>query len=355
MFSSACRSAHRNDGNQRSYRPRADALLQFAALKAGPADPHRPQQTSVSSVAHRFRRSSASTSDRRDRSSCGFTTSSFFVTVSIKGLWESCNVARRRGRWAEIQRNRAYWQRLEQQARREAERREAKEAHDREQARRAAIRQAIADERERKRLYFEDRKAEAEAMAADLQNRIAELESVLTDGLHWRPTVSFASFKRTVDMPPFDPGGLDRPLAEPQWEQFAPRAPRWIGWILWIFGSGARYAHKEAAARELYAQACARHAAAQSNRYRQLVERRSEYDRQAAEAVRNVVEYNGEVDEFERQFRAADSEAVSRFFTMVLNESDYPKGFAHRPRALYRPEPRKVVVDFELPPQSVIR
>jgi restriction system protein len=263
-------------------------------------------------------------------------------------------VARRRGLWAELQRERAYRQRLEQQARREAERREAKEARARDQAERAAIRQAIADERERNRLYFEDRKAEAEAMAADLQNRIAELESVLTDGIHWRPTVSFASFKRTVDMPPFDPGGLDRPLAEPQWEQFAPRAPGWMGWILWIFGGSARYAHKEDAARELYAQACARHAAAQSDRYRQLVERRSEYDRQAAEAVRNVAEYNDEVDEFERQFRAADHEAVSRFFTIVLNESDYPKDFAHRPRALYQPESRKVVVDFELPPQSVI-
>ena len=254
-------------------------------------------------------------------------------------------MARRRGLWAELQRNRAYRQRLEQQARREAERREAKEARDREQARRAAIRQAAANERERNRLYIEDRKAEAEAMAADLQNRIAELESVLTDGVRWRPTVSFASFKRTVEMPPFDPGGRDRPLTEPQWEQFAPWARGWIGRI---FGRGTRYA------RELYEQECARHAAAESNRRRQLAERRSTYDQQAAEAARTVAEYNGEVDEFERQFRAADTEAVSRFFTIVLNESIYPEGFAHRPRAFYRFEPRKVVVDFELPPQSVI-
>jgi len=38
----------------------------------------------------------------------------------------------------------------------------------------------------------------------------------------------------------------------------------------------------------------------------------------------------------------------------VLEASAYPGGFADRPRALYRPESRQVVVDCELPPQSVI-
>jgi restriction system protein len=32
----------------------------------------------------------------------------------------------------------------------------------------------------------------------------------------------------------------------------------------------------------------------------------------------------------------------------------YPDGFVHRTRVLYRPDPREVVVEFELPPQSVI-
>ena len=126
--------------------------------------------------------------------------------------------------WAELQRERANRQRLEQQERRETERWEAKQAQEFEQARRAAIRRAAADERERKRLYIEDRKAEAAAMAADVQARVAELDSVLTSGPHQAPGLSFASLKRSVEMPPFDPGGLDRPAAEPQWEQFAPRA-----------------------------------------------------------------------------------------------------------------------------------
>ena len=160
-------------------------------------------------------------------------------------------MAKRRSLWAELQRERANRQCLEQQARRSAERTDAKAARDREQARRAAIRQAAASERERKRLYIEDRKAEAAAMVADLQARVAEMDSVLTAGLHQGLGVSFASLKHSVEMPPFDAGGLDKPIAEPQWAQFAPRPPSAVGRM---FGGSARHAREEAAARDAYRQ-----------------------------------------------------------------------------------------------------
>jgi restriction system protein len=260
-------------------------------------------------------------------------------------------VAKRQNLWAELQRERANRQRRERQERLSVERWEAKQAREFDQARRAAIRQAAANERERKRLYIEDRKAETAAMAADLQARITELDSVLATGLHQGPGVSFASLKRVVEMPPFDPVGLDRPAAEPQWEQFAPRPPGAVGRM---FGGSARHAREEAAAREAYDQECARHAAAESDRRRQLDERRRAYDRQAAEAAQAVAEHNAEVGQFEREFRAAEPEAVAQFLTLALDASVYPEGFAHRTRALYRPEPREVVVEYELPPQSVI-
>jgi restriction system protein len=260
-------------------------------------------------------------------------------------------LTKRHSLWAELQRERANRQRLEQQARRAAERAHAKASRDREQAQRAAVRKAAASERERKRLYIEDRKAEAAAMVADLQACDAELESVLTTGLHQGPGVSFASLKHSVNMPPFDAGSLDKPIAEPQWAQFAPRPPGAVGRM---FGGGTRYAREEAAAREAYEQECARHAAAESDRRQQLAERRRAYDRQAAEAAAAAAEHNAEVDQFERDFRAGEPEAVAQFFTLVLDASLYPEGFAHRTRALYRPEPREVVVEYELPPQSVI-
>ena len=94
---------------------------------------------------------------------------------------------RRRSLWAELQRERANRQRLEQQAYRAAGRAEATAVRAREQASRAALRQAAARERERKRLYIEDRKAEAAAMGAELQARVTELDSVLRTGIQQRP------------------------------------------------------------------------------------------------------------------------------------------------------------------------
>jgi restriction system protein len=60
------------------------------------------------------------------------------------------------------------------------------------------------------------------------------------------------------------------------------------------------------------------------------------------------------VDAFERDSLARNPEVVAEFCTLVLDSSVYPEGFAHRTRALYRPDPPEVAVEYELPPQSVI-
>ncbi len=150
-------------------------------------------------------------------------------------------------------------------------------------------------------------------MVAELQARIAELDSVPTAGHHQGPGVPFASLKHSVEVPPFDTGGLDRPAAEPQWAQFAPRKPGAVGRML---GGSARYSREEAAAREAYEHECARHGGAESERGRQLAERRRTYDRQAAEAAKAVAEHNAGVDQLERE-RAGDSEVVAQFLTAM--------------------------------------
>jgi restriction system protein len=67
-----------------------------------------------------------------------------------------------------------------------------------------------------------------------------------------------------------------------------------------------------------------------------------------------AAEHNAAVDQFEREFRAIEPEAVAEFLTPVLDRSVYPDGFPHSTRAFYRPAPRETVVEYELPPQSVI-
>jgi restriction system protein len=260
-------------------------------------------------------------------------------------------MARKRSLWTEWQREVARRQRLEQQQRLAAEREVKRQIQADQQAARAATRKAALDEKERKRLYVEDRRAEVASMVSELQARVAELDSVLVAGIRPLPAVTFTSLKQSPAFPAFSAGGLDRPAPQPQWEQFAPPAPSGLARL---FGGSGRYEQQEAIARTAYEQACAQHAAAEADRRRRLAERRREYERQAAAAADAAAARSAEVDQFERDFCAGEPEAVAQFCTLALDSSVYPEGFAHRTRVLYRPDPKEVIVEFELPPQSVI-
>ncbi len=84
------------------------------------------------------------------------------------------------GLWAEIQRERARQQRLRDQELRAFRQAQERAQRERAKAQKAAARKASADLKESKRLYLEDRKAEAEEMSRALQDRVIELDGVLT-------------------------------------------------------------------------------------------------------------------------------------------------------------------------------
>jgi restriction system protein len=253
--------------------------------------------------------------------------------------------------WAELQRELARRQKLQQQnLRMEAQlARQARREH--EQAGRAAKRQAAHDKKERDRLYLEDRKAEAADMTADLEARIAELDSVLTAGIRQRPLVTFKALKHDPAYPPFDPAGYDKPLPAPAWEQFAPPPPSGIGKML---GGAARYERQEAAARQAFEAEQAKHAQAEATRGRELASRRAAYDQAKASRLGQVTAHNMGIDDFRRDVLARDPQAVAEFCTLALDSSSYPEGFEHRTRIVYRPEPQEVAVEFELPPQNLV-
>lgn len=116
----------------------------------------------------------------------------------------------------------------------------------------------------------------------------------------------------------------------------------------------ARYAREEQEARAAFDEARRQHGGAETRRREQLAKRREAYQSASAEAIRQAREYNEGIEIFARNFRASDPESVARFCTLVLDDSAYPEGFPHQTRVIYRPEPREVVVEWELPPQAVI-
>ena len=260
-------------------------------------------------------------------------------------------VAKRHGLWAEIQRERARQQRNRQREFREFQRAETQAVREADKAERDRKRQAAADERERNRLYVEDRKAEAAAMAADVRTRLAELDGLLKAGIGDQPVVTFASLRRTDTYPAFDAGRLARRLLPPLWEQFEPATPSGLGKV---FGGAARLEKQLASARADYARAVEQYTAAAADRQRQLAEQRAAHDAAAAAFAAAVAEHNAGIDQFQRDCRAGDPEAGAQFCTLVLDSSVYPEGFPHQTRTVYRPDPKEAVIEWELPPQSVI-
>jgi restriction system protein len=260
-------------------------------------------------------------------------------------------VAKRQGLWAEIQRERARKERIRQREFREFRRDEARTVREAARAERDRKRQAATGERERKKLYVEDRKAEAAAMAKDVRARLAELDGLLEAGIRDRPVITFASLRRTDTYPAFDAGQLGEPLPAPIWEQFAPAPPSGLGKI---FGGGGRFEKQADSAGAAYARAVEQHTATEADRRRQLAEQRAAYDAAAAAFAADVAGHNAGIDQFQRDCRAGDPEAVAEFCTLVLDSSAYPEGFPHQTRAVYRPDPREAVIEWELPAQSVI-
>ena len=136
-------------------------------------------------------------------------------------------MARRRGVWAELQHERALRKKAAEKARRAAAQQALQAQRMHKQQLRLRGREAAATERERKRLYVEDRRAEAADLTAAVVEQVAELESVLRDGLSHAPDVSFEGLKLEFEAPPFDAGGLDQPLPAPEWEP--PTPPSLLG------------------------------------------------------------------------------------------------------------------------------
>jgi len=255
------------------------------------------------------------------------------------------------GLWAELQRERAQRERIRQREFREFRQAESRAAREAAKAERDGKRQAAADERERKKLYVEDRKAEAEDMAEDVRARLAELDGLLKAGIRDRPVLTFAALKRTDAYPAFDAGQLGRALPPPLWEDSAPTPPSGLGKV---FRGGERFQKQLDNARAAYAQKVEKHTAVEADRRQQLAGQRAAYEAAAAAFAASAAEHNAGIDQFQRDCRAGDPEAVSQFCTLVSDSSVYPEGFPHQTRAVYRPDPKEAVIEWELPPQSVI-
>lgn len=298
-------------------------------------------------------------------------------------------MARRRGLFAEIQRQSAIQARERQRAQaafarqeaaavREAERARNASIRASEQAARASAKAAAAAEKQRKQAYLEACQAQAAADSAALGSSIEELNELLRATLERDDHIDLQTLKKAAQHPPFRPGNDAQPLpapqppavpAEPAWHQFAPPEPSGLAKA---FGGRRRHETDVAQARAQYeaahaswqqhlrqlheqgAAAIAEHRHREQQRLRRLDQAKARYDHECAELQRQIDEHNAEVDEFAAAFAAGSPPAVVEYFDMVLANSVYPNGFPQRHRVAYVPESAQLVVEYDLPTIDVV-
>jgi len=234
---------------------------------------------------------------------------------------------------------RSQWERQQAALRREFERQE------REQAR-------LAKEREkgRQQRHIEAQQSAAEAKTAAVERQIRVLDEILTSVLRL-PALTFDVLRVTPELPRFDPGPMGVAEPSPDWKDYAVPEPSAVSRL---FGGAARHERQAADARTRFEAAVSAHRQREANRERALSEARAGYERMVTDARAKAAAENAALEARRAAFAAGDPEVVEWFVSRTLDGSQYPDGFSRQYQVAYRPENRDVVVELELPPQTVV-
>ncbi len=266
-------------------------------------------------------------------------------------------MAKKRGFFAELQREAAQAQRRKQQAasaaaraqataerQYEAARRQAERAQA--QASRASAAEQKAAEREALRLHQEARDAEVEAMNSELATQFQDIDSILASTLEVDDFVDVEQLRKVVSHPAFTRTDLETPRpppvplqASPEPQYVEPSPPKGL------FGRGKKHAEGIAQAQAAFAE---QHAAWQTEvaqlptaqlrqmqqyqeieqeRLAQLAVVREQYEAECRARETEVEQENAELDDFIGRLASNDEEAVQEYVAMVLGNSVYPECF----------------------------
>lgn len=219
-----------------------------------------------------------------------------------------------------------------------------------ERARAAYARAAVADEKERKRLYQESRAADVAANNEQLEAAINALETLLAETLQVDDFIDFESLKAPVETPPWQHADLERPLAAPQLSQFLPPAPTGLNKIT----GRSKYEKAVEAAHSAFQHHSAQYAAAEQQRQQALEQARAAYALRVKIAQDEAARQHAEIDAFRAEFTAGEPDAVVSYFDLVLQRSAYPDAFPQQFKLAYVPESKQVVVEYQLPDVGVV-
>lgn len=243
------------------------------------------------------------------------------------------------------------------QARRERE--QEKRTHERqrnyERTQREAARNKAQSDKEEKLRYLESRVDETEEKNEQLSERINELSGILEHTLQVDDTISFDSLRIKEQFHEFTiPPELQKTPPPPQLEEFlaAVKKPGTIEKL--IPGAEGRYQKALQEAKNAFQFSQEKYQAYMADRETKIRPFWEQYEREKHAYELKVLERNQEVEDFIAAYQSGDPTAVSSYCTMVLERSDYPDDFPQEFRVAYVPEPKELVIEYELPGSDIV-
>ncbi len=221
-----------------------------------------------------------------------------------------------------------------------------------EKARKDYERAAVADQKERTRLYLESRMAQIDLQNEQLEEQVSQVEHLLLDVLSIDSFINLQTLKQTPNLPSFNPGLLGIAEPQPQVHMYTPPAP--TGLQKFLPGAKEKYAQEGAKAQEVYQTHVAAHSKREMARQRALAEMKGQYDRQVAEEREKITLQHAEIDKFQQDLLAGSPQAIVDYFTMVLAASSYPDGFPQHAKIAYVPESKQLVVEYDFPTFGIV-
>lgn len=216
-------------------------------------------------------------------------------------------------------------------------------------------RQRVLTDKEEKLLYVEGRIQNTEELNQSLAKTISDLRSILQQALNTDSIVSFEKLRINEEFPKFAlPAELEKePIFTSRDEYFSKISKPSVFEKL-IPGWERRYHKTLLAAEELfkeYADKLNAHIIERNSKITGLTE---EYENDKKAFELKIQQHNQEVDGFEKNYRSGDPTAISAYCSMVLKRSEYPDGFPQEFRVAYVPDPKELVVEYELPIKDIV-
>ncbi|MGH8791035.1 MAG: restriction endonuclease [Stackebrandtia sp.] len=213
-------------------------------------------------------------------------------------------------------------------------------------------REEKAEAKRREQAAHDATEAQAAQRTEQLSAKVRTLESLLVDSLDDPVAVSFERLRKTPRSRRFEPPReLTQSASAPAWEDYDPPPPGPVGVL---FGGRARHERRLSSARERYEQDRRRHEADEDRRRKKLDQRRREHEQCQQQERAAAARHNAAVDEVEARYRAGDPDAVCGHMRLALDRCRYPQGFPSRLDLAYRPEPKELWIEIDLPAQDIV-